>query len=469
MMPLSKLRTSNVGFLLLTSVLVVVNNPACANDLLGVYSQAEINNLELQSSVIDAQIAQEGRNEIAADFGSSLSLNFKPSYSFGEEEIPDRASVDYSLSFNKPLYQQQLNERLSQADLTIQREQVVLSSQKQLLISQIAKAYIDFASAQSRLKMSLSEQEFQRQNLNQVNALLKKEEVTASDVTETQLTLNQSLINVSEANLELSNARRELFLLTGKTYSALKELDETSVLPPLQPTQVAAWSKLASENNPELLLARLEHDIQKQETRIEATADSTTLDLFASFEGEEGVDDKTLDSRIGKVGLEINIPLYSGGRTLSKVRNAKLQQQKTHLDMSLKMREVEQNVHLEFLTVQAGLANLRALKRASIEASKILVATKRAKAAGTLSETDVITYSQDALAAKRSYLEARYKYLGDLVDLKLSAGVLSVSDLRTMNAFFGTSQAITAKAAVTAKAKVVRTSHQGLTLEDVWK
>ena len=93
--------------------------------------------------------------------------------------------------------------------------------------------------------------------------------VTLSDVSETQLLLEQSLYTSSVARLELDNARRALQIETGQSYYSLAELDESQQLPHLQPNKLREWIALANSYSHELQQARYDLHIQKKEVRSE--------------------------------------------------------------------------------------------------------------------------------------------------------------------------------------------------------
>jgi outer membrane protein len=431
---------SSIGFFVSTLFWITAENTAFADDMVSVYRQAENNNLQVDAAFTDYRILQERRNEIASEFDPSLSLNVSPGYSLSNRVDRDRATIDYSFSLTKPLYQKQLNSRLSQADSIIQREQVNLEFQKQQLIARVATAYINFASAQDNLKFSLSEQSLLRQNFDQTNALFNSQLVTITDVSETRLLLEQSIYSSSIARIALETARKDLQIETGITYPSLSELDGSSELPVLQPSQLRDWIALANHYSHELQLARYDSHIQKKDVRVQRDLDSTSIDLFASYEGETGAGNTKSDSRGGKVGLELNIPLFSGDRSASKIRGSKLQYQKTQYALDIKRREISQNIQLGFLTVNSGLENIRVLRNTVLTSEQTLSTNQRGRAAGTRTVSDVLSAMRDSFAVKRSYTEARYKFLNDLVNLRLTAGVLSIDDLRSMSSLFTSSR-----------------------------
>lgn len=468
-MSAANLTTSKAALVISISISTLILNGAFANDLLTIYADALTNNTQLKSSVNDFRIVQEGLNEIASEYDPSLTFNMRPGIEFGFSDSPRGGSVDYGLSFTKPIYREQLDARLSQAEATLQKEQIALRFQKQQLIARVTKAYLGYVSAQNRLTYSIAEQQAVHENLRQLNTLFNSQAVTINEVRQVELLHDKALSAVLVARLELDRTRKDLQLESGRWYENLAELRYDKTVPDLQPSQLIRWINIANQYNYELLMARFDLVIEKKNIRVQQAEDNTSVDLFASYDGETGTSKQSNENKVGgKVGLEFNVPLYSGGRNVSKVRIAKLQAQKARYALTLKMQSIAQDVQLSFLTVQSSMKNVEIMQNSLWVVENALANSKTAKASGIATEIDVLSDVIESLRAKRDYIEAKYKLLADLVDLKLVAGVLSLKDLQSINALLTAPQQNFIEQASSIESRFAEAENRLLTLDEAW-
>lgn len=447
-------------------VVGILTHCGFANDLIEVYSQAELNNIQLKSTLTDYQLLGEKRNEIASEYDPRFLLSIKPQYSFSGK-APNGIGSTYALSLNKPLYEKQLNERISQASEIVRKEHALFVYQQQQLIAQIATAYFTFLSAQNSVRFSQFEQQTIHKQLARLQTLFHSQLATITDIKETQSRLDQSLLNIALAKNTLAQAQQNLSILTGERYTALADLEEESGALPLSPRHLSDWLLLTNLYNHELKLAQYEIAIKRKGVTIQQAEDSTSLDFFASYEGEASMNSNTQRDTEGKLGVELNIPLYSGRGKWSRVRRAQLQLQKAQYAMSLKRREVEQRVKTAYLTVLNDIESARALRRAVNSTEAALHSVQLGKSAGTRTTADVLSSLRDVNSIQKRYTDVRYRFYINLIKLKLAAGTLSVNDLQMINQQLVAANAETS--GVMGEVFTPRDQHNRFsTLEDAW-
>lgn len=452
---------SKISSIVIINFIVFFSGAAYSNSLTDVYNTAAKNNLTYQSSLLDYQISQEELNEVAAGYDTQLSLKVNPEFNLSSTNPSGKRNIDFALSLSKPLYRKQLSARVSQASAVVHRERVVLEQEKQKLIERVTSLYLNYAASQNKLKYSLKEQGLLKQRLNQTRLLFKAQLATSANVNQAKLTLNRSYQATSEINSELQNFRRELQIETGAAYSNLAELSDNSTLPGVQPRNLKRWIELANSYNHELIIARINLQIQSKGVRVNQEAGSTSVDLFANY----NLTDES-DNQGGTLGLEFNMPLYSGDQDASKVRNSKLEYQKSHTALNIKKREISQNIRLQFFTALNGLKVIQMLISNLAITEKELSNVERSRAAGTRTISDVLSTKSDLLLIKRSYNEAKYKYLIDLIKLKLLAGVLSIDDLNSIDRLLKSNNSFATQAALLGESFNNEENLQSL--EDAW-
>jgi outer membrane protein len=135
-----------------------------------------------------------------------------------------------------------------------------------------------------------------------------------------------------------------------------------------------------------------------------------------------------------QVGLQINVPIFSGGRTQSEVRQAQYQWIAAKDHVQTVSRQTEAQARDAYDGVVSEVARVEALKQGVVSAETALKATEAGAQVGTRTTVEVLQQRQNLVTAQTNYAQARYTYLLDIIALRLAAGTL---DERTLNEING--------------------------------
>jgi outer membrane protein len=138
------------------------------------------------------------------------------------------------------------------------------------------------------------------------------------------------------------------------------------------------------------------------------------------------------------LGVQLSIPIFSGGLTSSKVREARLLKSKVEQDAEYLRRQVELRVRENYLNLQTNFEQIKAYQQAMESAALTLESTKIGFQEGLRNSVDVLVSQQVLFNAKKDILESRYNYLMNIINLKLSAGMLTRQDLEEINDYLVT-------------------------------
>ncbi|MNG00099.1 Outer membrane protein TolC precursor [compost metagenome] len=129
------------------------------------------------------------------------------------------------------------------------------------------------------------------------------------------------------------------------------------------------------------------------------------------------------------IGLELNIPLFSGGMTQSKVRESterlyqtQSEQEDLRREVALKTRNYHRAINSDIEQVIARRQNIRSNQK-SLEANKVGLEF------GSRNIVDVVNAQRQLYSAVRDYNNSRYDYILNTLNLKQAAGTLSPNDL----------------------------------------
>ena len=140
-----------------------------------------------------------------------------------------------------------------------------------------------------------------------------------------------------------------------------------------------------------------------------------------------------LEDEDTSISLQLNVPIFSGGNTSSKTREAAYRYQQAKQNHEKTRRETERLARNAYLSVVANISQVKALKQALASSGIALEATQAGFEVGTRTAVDVLDSQRELFRAKRNYSEARYNYLLETLRLKQAAGLLAEQDIVQIN------------------------------------
>ncbi|MGE4111378.1 MAG: TolC family protein, partial [Burkholderiales bacterium] len=135
------------------------------------------------------------------------------------------------------------------------------------------------------------------------------------------------------------------------------------------------------------------------------------------------------------IGVQLSIPLYQGGGTNSRVREALANEEKARQDLENARRGAELAARSGYLGVTSGIAQVRALEAALVSNQSSLDSTRLGQEVGVRTQVDVLNAQQQLFSARRDLAQARYNYILSLLRLTAAAGQLTEADLQRVNAW----------------------------------
>ena len=235
---------------------------------------------------------------------------------------------------------------------------------------------------------------------------------------------------------------RQIESLTGEFPNKIKGISTSISFVELKDI-IKKWIRLAKENNLELKIKQDEINIADSEINVRRSDHYPTIDAIASRSrnwDKGGYPYGALQNEGSRsfsdvLGIQVNIPIFSGGFTSSRVREAQKLKLKTMEDAEYLKRQVELRVRENYLNLQANFAEIEAYQQA-LNSSKLQVeSTQLAFKEGLRNSVEVLVAQQVLFNAKRDLLKSRYNYLMNIINLKLSVGILSFEDLQEINQY----------------------------------
>ncbi len=208
------------------------------------------------------------------------------------------------------------------------------------------------------------------------------------------------------------------------------------VITPPQPNNAEEWVKLAQDKNPQLAAARFNQTAAEQVVKEQQAGYRPTIDAVASIsDRDNGTGNATSfnNGRSMSAGIEMQWPLYTGGRTSSAIKQASYGRDAAREQVTSVQRQLTTQTRTAFLNVSADSYRVAARQQAVKSAEAALAATKAGYDVGTRNIVDVLLAERNVYAAKRDHANSRYDYVINTVKLRAASGQLGEMDIKELN------------------------------------
>lgn len=350
----------------------------------------------------------------------------------------DYSSTTKNVTIRQTLFNLDAYARFEQGVAQVRLSDAQFDMRSKDLIVRLVSSYSDAKYAEDQVRLYSSQRDTYAEQKRANERMFEKGEGTKTDVLETQAKLDVAEAMVMEANDNLLTARNNLASIIGQEVTGLDSLRENFIAFPISQMDAAEWAAIARKNNPEITAARHALEIAEREIDKSRAGHAPRLDLNASYNRgmSETLVTQKQDNNIRSVGVQLVIPIYSGGyvNAVSKQAVANREKARSELDGIISKTMVELNKQLN--AVKTSTAKIHALQK-SVESSTMLVeATKQSIKGGVRINLDLLNAQQQLVTVKRDFAQARYTYLIGYLKLKSAAGVLDLNDVRTIAAQF---------------------------------
>lgn len=430
--------------LLLSSVLV---STAYATDLLSAYHDAVAYDAQFAAARAALNAGREKLPQGRAGLLPSIGLTGNTAWN-DTRTTPRATGVDsnakynangWTVSLSQPLFRWQNWVGYNQAELAVTLAEAQFVQARQDLILRVAQSYFDVLLAQDALATAQGQKTAIAEQLAAAKRSFEVGTTTITDTNEAQSRYDLIIAQEIAAQNDLAVKQETLRTVIGKAPGTLENLRPGTTLPSPQPNDIAAWVTLAETANPSVASAQAAFEIAVREIEKQRAGHLPTLDLVASHGkssvGTEGAPTfGGLDNRSNSIGLQLSIPIYAGGATTSRDREAVALKEKAAADLDNARRQATLAARQSYLGVNAGLSQVTAFEAALISSQSSLDSNKLGYDVGVRINIDVLNAQSQLYATQQSLSKARLDTLLALLRLKSAAGSLSEQDVQAVNA-----------------------------------
>jgi outer membrane protein len=350
----------------------------------------------------------------------------------------DSNTLSTTLSGRYPLFNRANKASVAQARASLVAAQAELETAEQDLIVRLAQAYFDVLAAQDALATIQGANAATAEQLASAKRNFEVGTATITDTREAQARFDLGQAQEIAAANDLRARRIALDQLVGRSGVTPLPLAQPVALPAVLPADPEVWVGTADAQHPSIRRAQAGLDIATLETDAAKAAEGPTLDAVASlglarYSGRYPQGTPGSPTRTASIGLQFNLPLYTGGATANRIQETLSLTEQARNNLAAARRGVALGTRVAYFGAESGRAQVRALEAAESSSQLALEATQLGYKVGVRVNLDVLNAQTQLFQTQRDLARARYNVLlGDLL-LQQASGQLDVGDIDALN------------------------------------
>lgn len=416
-----------------------------ALSLLDAYEAALENDPLFRAAVYENEAGQQAEKIGRAGLLPNLSITHTDSENTGTRQFSGQPqsplnfhSQVSALSLRQPILNMEAVASYRQGKAQANTSRARFTGQSQELVIRLSEAYFTALLAQHQVRLAQAQLDSLAE-LKRVNEhMLLKGEGTTTDVLETQSRHALAEAQLIEAQDEMDVAQLRLESIIGLEITQLHHLSNVFQAEMVHLPNFDDWRSLALDRNAELVTQRHALQSSKEEIRKSYAGHTPRVDLVASLSRNKSASFVTSNQNVelASIGVEVNLPLYAGGRVMATTDQAKANFARAEAEMDAAVDSVLVELRKQYQLVLSSVKRIKSLELA-VKSAKLLVnATEKSIQGGIRINLDLLDAQQQLFNSQIDLAEAKYNFLLAYLRLNFTAGTLVLEDLKRIAAYF---------------------------------
>lgn len=326
---------------------------------------------------------------------------------------------------------------VAQADLS--QSKFIFNTQDLLL--RVLQAYTDVLFSLDQLQFQTAERDAFYEQYKAAKSLNKNGEASVTDMLEAEAAYQVADAKLVDAKDAVENSKRKLDSMLGEpteSASKLTKLSGNFQFINLPTTRFEDWKDRALASNAELKAATSNVEIAKQEYRKNHGAHYPVVNLIGAFATQTSNTVTSINQTFNQtyVGVQLNMPLYSGGEVNARTNQAYSNYEKAQADFEVTRDKLITELRKQYDLVVSGKQKVQALSSAQESATQLVKAMRKSVAAGDKINVDVLLAEKGLFNTRRDLAQTKYNYLIAYLRLCQLGGSLDGDDFQKVAAYF---------------------------------
>lgn len=310
---------------------------------------------------------------------------------------------------------------IKQARARVRAGGAQLAATEQAVLLDVATAFFDVLRDNAIYDSNRNQVTVLLRQLDEAQARFRVGEVTRTDVSQAEARLARARASLAGAQAQLAISRARYVELVGEAPGTLQEAQ-----PPLLPESLAAAQEVARAYAPAAVVARENASASRRQVSIARGEFLPTVSLTAGYQYADEPSSFALSDEQFAYGARASVPLFLGGRNLSRVREARALADSAEASVEEAERRVAAQVTGAWEQLLAARATIVAAQT-QVDANRLALAgVRRESQLGARTTLDVLDAEQELLNAEVQLATARRDERAAGFALLAAAGVLTL-------------------------------------------
>ncbi|WP_130537302.1 TolC family outer membrane protein [Thiomicrorhabdus indica] len=438
MLPLNKvLKKKITNSVLVTAMSLALPAAASANGLVDIFQMALQNDPLLAQS--KAQLEADKQSIRSIKGGLYPQITASGQYNDIDSPSADYNSSQMAVTLNQSIYQHEVWSRYDQAKTAIQTSELSVAIAEQNLILSTAQAYFDVLLAKQNLQLFKTKEASDLTQLESAQASAEVGLASRVDVLQAQSSYDLSRSERISAENALDISLEALAKLTGKRFdeNQLNELLMSTSLPSMH-FDIDKLQMDSSQNNLAVLQAKAQLEVALQEIEVQKSGFWPTVNFQASLSDTQysnGSGAQAADGTTSSFGVNVSMPLYSGGSTTANVKSSEASKEASQQGLRETIDSAKLDARTLSRNIEQGVNLIQALREAVKSNDAFLEAAEEGYKVGLKDMLEVLSARTNQVQARKNLIEALHNQVLNMLQLEAVLGDLTVEDLQRFDKF----------------------------------
>ncbi|MEA2099202.1 MAG: TolC family protein [Campylobacterota bacterium] len=382
------------------------------------YQLALENAHSIKASVFKTEGAKERLTQEKARLYPQINLSAyykKSQYNYNENynatgDTIKQGLINYSLSVKQSIYNAEIYSKISLERSRSELYAVGVELEKEELAQSVFKVYLDLLKTRNKIELYNSHLKYTKSKLDELTKRYEMKLASKMDFLEMGVEYKSAKIDLKKEKKLLIVHQLKLKQLIGENEYELPTIkSDKQILESIESMRLSVLDKSDFSSNLQLLQAQLALKLSKKDIENSFDAHYPRLDLDISLSAYE-TDDPTSDSLYKdtqSIMLVLNVPVYSGGRVSSRVRELELNSNAASEELINTNKEIKVKYD-EYMALFEASTESTSMYKDALESSVLYVdAIEQGYSHGLKSIIDLND-------AKSKLYEVKYKYIENI-------------------------------------------------------
>ena len=436
---ISKSKSISIGCIT-TALFILLNffvSRIYADDLLSIYHQALQADPTSQAAEVKVKIGEAQKSQALGEMLPQIngSANWSTNYQqLGNFPTTNYGGTRYVVSLNQtvldlPKFWNWHKAKAIESQYLLENQQA-----QQTLLYDVTENYFNVLEAEDELSLYQTESGITQKEVGQIQQQYDKQLVKIIDLYAIQSRLDQVNASMVEAEAKAATAKQALQQFTDVTPTTLAKLKDNIQYKVLE-GKLDDWLAVAQSENPFIAAQRQAvtaagHDVAAQKSRHLPVVE-IQLNYYNTDTGFQSTRTNQNDTQVA--AINVNVPIFSGGVTQSRVNEAQHRLTLNKYDNEAKLRELNKATSEAYLNANASVKRIQANQKALESATKASDAMATGFNYGVQTLNDVLKAQDEEFQARHELAKAKYSYIKNRMRFLQAIGTISEDNLKEVN------------------------------------